>query len=220
MFNTRYAVYASRNEERPSEDSRSEGEDRSERDGHSEGGLGYKTMRLLSRRRISRCIPTSDGREPISRARITANFAGFGSWRLKLLTKSRSLVPGAASCCHFRRFGILKAPKRSQDHSVWYLFMAKHAVWYPPPTNFGGLVPKKFCKGFRDQAFLQQRDTKPPKMAETREPNPCILPKMGLKTRSGYQIAYFGINATSGCQGVYVFCPGTHIFQADTLFET
>lgn len=86
-------------------------------------------------------------------------------------------------------------PRRAvwgQDHAVWYLFVARSQVWYPPSGESRGLVPAKAARANRDQAFLRGWGTKSPKLAEIGVPNLEICQNSGFETYAGYQTPDFG----------------------------
>lgn len=79
-----------------------------------------------------------------------------------------------------------------QNRAVWYLFVAKSQVWYPPLGKSRGLVPAKASRANRDQAFLQVSGTKSPKLAEIGVPNLEFRQNSGWKPNVGYQTANYG----------------------------
>lgn len=79
-----------------------------------------------------------------------------------------------------------------QDRAVWYLFVARSQVWYPPSGESRGLEPAKAARANRDQAILRGRGTKSPKLTEIGVPNLEICHNSGPEPNRGYQTPDFG----------------------------
>lgn len=76
-------------------------------------------------------------------------------------------------------------PFSRRDRAVWYLFVARPQVWYPPSGESRGLVPAKAFRANRDQAFLRASGTKSPKLTEIGVPNLEFRQNSGWKPNRG-----------------------------------
>ena len=115
----------------------------------------------------------------------------FGTRRKQFHGKTRGLVPPRVAALAKSEVWCREKEKRWRNRAVWYLFVARPEVWYPPLGESRGLVPAEAARASLDQAFLRASGTKSPKLAETGVPNLGFCQKQAQESRRRYQTSIF-----------------------------